>query len=413
MNMKRGERDAQPPNAPEMTSPDQLDRFCARVLTDVALQDKLRQPDDTNAFIALILQTARDFGFDLGADEVKAAMRGRLPGAEGLIDSGARETPLPPKGWLPVRASWHDGQLYVHWSYFGDRRLCDPFFEGDVQRALFKPFNRLFRYATPIAKLADWLQAHPGLRPSGFIFHMSRCGSTLVSQMLAALARNIVISEADPIDAVVRARQARPDVREDQQTRWLRWMIGALGQPRGGERNYFVKLDCWHTLALPLFRRAFPDVPWVFLYRDPIEVLASQMRMPGMQMIPGALGADLFGIALSDRVQSPEDYCARVLARICEPVLQQYSKGKTLLVDYRQLPQAVWTTIMPHFGIECSDSDRTTMAEAARYDAKTPSIEFTPDTDSKRQDATGAIRAAADEWLGELYHRLEALRLGA
>jgi hypothetical protein len=393
-------------NTPEFSS--QLEQFSARVLADAALQDRLRQPGDTNDFIALAVQAARVCGFALVADEVRAGMRGSLPGAPDL--SAIRETPLPPKGWLPVRASWHAGRLYVHWSYFGDRRLREPFFEGDVQRALFRPFNRLFRYVTPIDRLGEWLREHPGLRPNGFIFHMSRCGSTLVSQMLAALPQNIVISEADSIDAVVRARQARPDLREDQQALWLTWMIGALGQPRGGERNYFIKLDCWHTLALPLFQRAFPGVPWVFMYREPLEVLVSQINMPGMQMIPGALGADLFGIPPSDYVQKPEDYCARVLAKICEPVLGEYSKDKTLLVNYAQLPQAVGTAILPHFGVACSAADRAAMTVAARFDAKTPSFEFAPDTDSKQSNATEAIRVAAGGRLGELYRKLETLR---
>jgi len=76
-----------------------------------------------------------------------------------------------------------------------------------------------------------------------------------------------------------------------------------------------------------------------------VEVLVSQLRMPGMQMIPGMLEPSLFGIEPSHGLQKPEDYCARVLARICEPVLQQYSKGGALLVNYRQLPEALWTTI--------------------------------------------------------------------
>ena len=322
------------------------------------------------------------------------------------------ETPLPPKGWLPVDTAWQNGQLYLHWSYFGEERLLEPFFEGNVQRSLFETSNRPSRHSTPIEKLADWLQAHPGLRPSGFIFHMSRCGSTLVAQMLAALARNVVISEASPIDAVVRARQVRPDLSLDQQAQWLTWMIGALGQPRGGdEGNYFIKLDSWHTLALPLFRRAFPDVPWIFLYRDPVEVLVSQIKMSGIQMIPGMLGNEFFGIEPLEGLRKPEDYCARVLAKICEPVLQHFAKDKALLVNYRQLPQALWTTIMPHFGMDCSEGDRAVMEEVARHDAKTPSFEFTPDIETKQQAATATIRAVADERLGELYRRLEALRL--
>jgi hypothetical protein len=80
-------------------------------------------------------------------------------------------------------------------------------------------------------------QLHPGLPPTGFIFHMSRCGSTLVSQMLASIPDNVVISEAGPIDAVVQAQATLPDLDHDRHAEWLRGVIGALGQPRtGGER---------------------------------------------------------------------------------------------------------------------------------------------------------------------------------
>ena len=411
MSTKDEARDQPLASASAVSSPaHQLDEFCAHVLADVSLHDKLRRPDDADQFIALVLDTARQWGFDFGGEQVAAAMQDRLPTAEGR--DVPRQTALPPAGWLPIRASWQRGELYVAWAYFGERRLSAPFFAGDVHRAQHKPFNRLFRYVTPIAGLADWLQAHPGLRPSGFIFHMSRCGSTLVARMLASLPQNIVISEADPIDTVVRADRVRPGLSLDRQAQWLTWMILGLGANRNDQaQNYVVKLDCWHTLALPLFRRAFPDVPWVFLYRDPVEVLVSHRSMPGMQMIPGLLAPDLFDP--TDGLRDPDDYRARVLARICEPVLRQYSEAQALLVNYKDLPQGLWTTIMPFFGLACSDSDRAQMAAAARYDAKTPAFEFTPDTASKQRIATAAVRSAADKWLGAPYRQLEALRLGS
>jgi hypothetical protein len=86
--------------------------------------------------------------------------------------------------------------------------------------------------------------------------------------------------------------------------------------------------------------------------------------------------------------------------------------GLFLVVNYRRLPKALWTTIMPYFGAECSGGDRVAMTEA-RYDAKTPSFEFTPDAAGKQREATASTRSVADGRLGEIYRRLEALRLGA
>ena len=41
------------------------------------------------------------------------------------------------------------------------------------------------------------------------------------------------------------------------------------------------------VLDLPLIYRAFPDVPWVFVYRQPVEVLASHAGAPLPEADPG------------------------------------------------------------------------------------------------------------------------------
>ena len=73
-----------------------------------------------------------------------------------------------------------------------------------------------------------------------------------------------------PIDSAVQLAATG----RDASAALLRAMIAAFTGRLGGEnRHCVVKLDSWHVLALPLFRRAFPQVPWVFLYRDPIDVM--------------------------------------------------------------------------------------------------------------------------------------------
>jgi hypothetical protein len=392
----------------EAASRAQLERFRAFVLENVALHEELRRANDLHAFAGAVVATGQRYGFAFTAQDVARAIHTRHAQALGGAPTRARETGLPPSGWLPARTFWQGGELYVSWSYFGSRRLAEPFFEDSLRRALETPFNLLFQYTTPIGRLADWLAAHPGLTPRGFIFHMSRCGSTLVTQMLAALAHNLVVSEAPPLDAVVQARARRPDLGEEQQAVWLAWMTRALAQPRCGEQALFVKLDSWHTLALPLFRRAFPSVPWVFLYRDPVEVLVSHMEMPGMHTVPELAGATVLGSEAPFEPHRREDYCARILARICEPVLA-HAHGGGLLINYRELPTVTWTSILPHFGVPVSPRDRATMAEAARYDAKMPGVPFTPDADDKQASASAALRAAAQERLGDIYGQLEAL----
>jgi hypothetical protein len=239
---------------------------------------------------------------------------------------------------------------------------------------------------------------------------MSRCGSTLVAQMLAALPSNIVVSEAEPLNAVVQLRGSLLQLSLDQHVGVLTAMVAALGRGRSNaERHYVIKLDSWHTLALPLFRRAFPQVPWIFLYRDPVEVLVSQMRERGLQLIPGALSPCPFGIE-NGAAMRDEEYCARVLEKICTAALDNLDFGRGLAINYDELPEAVWQKILPHFGIACSEAEKATMRFAARRDAKAPSVEFVSDTNVKQRQATEVVRATAQRHLDKVYRALEALR---
>jgi gluconate kinase len=317
-----------------------------------------------------------------------------------------------PQGWVPIRIYRRDDGLWVDWCYLGEARFSDPFFDMTIEKCLRSPFNQLFRPSTPIATFGAGNADETTLPPTGFIFHMSRCGSTLVSQMLAALPQNIVISEASPIDAVLRSNEGRPEVSDDLRILWLQRLMRMLGQRRG-ERNFFVKFDCWHVLELPLLRKAFPSVPWIFLYRDPIEVLVSQLKMRSAQMVPGIVAPALFGIEAATVVGKPAaEYCARVLAAICDAALKHLRLGGGMLVNYGELPEAVEAVILPHFQVGCTSAEVATMAEAAKFDAKTPSLPFVQDASAKKRGATDTVRATAETWLGPLYRELEALSRG-
>jgi len=313
-------------------------------------------------------------------------------------------------GWVPIQVKWQQSRPLVEWCYAGARPLNEPFFDQAIQTLMQQPFNLLFRHQTSIETLAELYEIKPGLQPTGFIFHMSRCGSTLVSQMLAALPRTIVVSEASPIDAILRAHFRVPGLTDDGRIDWLRWVVSALGQQRlGDEKHFFIKLDCWNTLILPLIHRAFPNVPWIFLYRNPVEVMVSQLRRRGAHMVPGVIEPSLFGMEDHAIFQmQAEEYSARALAKVCEAALEYQEGG--MLVNYTQLPEAMWDLIPKFFGIEYSQSDIKILNRVSRLDAKNPSLHFTNDTDAKNRSATDVMHSMADEWIVPIYERLEAAR---
>jgi hypothetical protein len=392
---------------------DALAQFRALVMGDEALADLLSQAGSDGAFADLALRLAASHGIDLGADAVRAALAPDPLGLARYIGGPAGPAALhfkhwPSRHWLPIQVAAAGGQWFVDWAHFGAMPPTAPFFEDSIRRALAHPFNRMFRYRMAIGDIADDAAAAQSLAPTGFIFHMSRCGSTLVSQMLAALPQNIAISEAAPIDAVVQLGRAAQGLTEAP--RLLVAMVAAFGRRRSGqERHYYIKLDSWHTLALPLFRRAFPATPWLFLYRDPVEVLVSQVRQRGAQTVPEFVPPAFYGIEGADGMAA-EEYCARVLNAICDAAADGYGEGGGLLVNYRELPGAMGTKILPHFGVACAAHEHDIMLRTARQDAKAPFTAFAGDSEIKQRQASEAVRAQAERHLGAVYRRLEALR---
>jgi hypothetical protein len=313
---------------------------------------------------------------------------------------------LPLTGWVPIRLIWRAGEPIVEWCYLGRERFTDPFFDSTIQRALETPFNRLFRHHTSMATLAEWARQSPGIPPSGFIFHMSRCGSTVVSQLLATLAGHVVVAEAGPIDSIARADLKAPSAILEQRIDWLQSIVSVLGQPRaGGETRYFVKFDARTTLELPLLRQAYPDVPWIFVYRDPVEVLVSLAASPNALTTPG-MGENVL------RIAAPfEEYAARVLGLLCREAARHFPSERGLLVNYTQLPDICWRELPDHFGFALEDGAREAMQQAAQLHAKDRKRRYEPDSARRQAEASGAIREAARQWAAPQYAALEHLRL--
>ncbi len=369
------------------------------ILADPALQNQLAAIEDEHAFVAAVVRVAADLGRDAGLDELRPE-----PRRAGDDDRQPNMRIWPGHGWLPEAVVTTTAGPAVDWVHFGGARLTEPFFADSLRRARRRPFNRLMRYRTPLSLLAT--NAPELSEPTGLVFHMSRCGSTLVAQMLAADPTSVVVSEAPPLDAVVRFIRSRPAMLLADRLALLRAMVGALGRQRTDGGPYVVKLDSWHALSLPLFRLAFPDTPWIFLYRDPVEVIVSHLRQRGSQMVPG------MGGVREDIVGAPgtpaELHIGQILAEICVAAAVHHDSDG-LLVRYDSLPEAVTRQIVPHFGIAADTSVLAAMAHVAERDAKTPMLAFAPDSESKRLNASAAVRTAATH-LDATMRQLDALR---
>jgi hypothetical protein len=342
-----------------------------------------------------------ELGFDFGTEDPWAADRGGLAESEGVLFLNAEqvgESDL--RGWAPLSVAIRDGQPVAEWIYFGNRRFTEPSFGDSVHAVKPHPFSKLFRFESPLPRAE-------GVRePAGFIFHMSRCGSTLISRALGALQRVVAVSEAAPIGAMIQT--GRCD--------WVRAIILAMGRPQDAEPNasnaaYVVKFDSWHIHQLALIRAAFPDTPWIFVHRNPLEVLVSQIRSEGMQGRPGAMDPAILGMTFQDIIAlNRDEWCARVLERFLRSAMVHRDDPAGMFVDYRDLPEAIWGSIARHFHMTFDDEETRRMRETVQFHAKSPHRTFEADSDAKRLEASPTQRALAEALLNPLYERISESR---
>ncbi len=180
-----------------------------------------------------------------------------------------------------------------------------------------------------------------------------------------------------------------------------------------GRRGHLViKYDCWATALAGRIAEAWPDTPWLFLYRDPLEVLVSQMQQRAAYLIPGGpLGVNPAAIPFDEALRiGPEAYCARSLGSIYAALVREFRPERTLLLDYRQLPAAIPETIAPHFGMQPGAQAIERMQATFGVHAKNPSHPFTPDARRKHREAPQRLRELAQEWIAPHHDALERLR---
>jgi hypothetical protein len=388
------------------TSDAPLRAIRALVLADAELRMSLAAMADRSQFLNALSAAADKAGIAHDAAALTALCQPDPLGIERWSPAPFESDVWPPAGFLPCRSLPGVNGPNFDWCWMGDQPLDQPFFEDSVRQAARRPLSRLLRDRTALdALVAGWEGEADPVTPAGLIFHMSRCGSTLVARMLQSLAGCYAASEPEPFDAVVQWA-SRGDVDDASGVRALRAVAAALGRnPASEGARFFIKLDCWHVAALPMIRAAFPATPWIFLTRDPLEVAVSQLAMPGHHVVPGMLGTDLLGIAGGEHMPRVE-YVARVLGRLCSVAAEHQNEPMGMIVDYRDLSAALEDAIPRHFGISIDDTLRRHVETLSTVNSKRPGEAFVADTARKRAEASDDIIASVDAFARPAYARL-------
>jgi Sulfotransferase family len=400
----------------QFSVPAQLHAFFDQVLASPELQRRLAPIADANAFIDEAMKVATESGIELDGVQLAGLLRPDPLGLGRFAAAPITCSAWPPAGWIPTRSAPNDGAPAFDWLYVGDRPLLNSFYEDEVRIAGALPFNWLFRIRTNMdAVIAGADDQDAALLPlQGLIFHMSRCGSTLLAQMLAAVPEIAVSSEPEPFDGVitwVRMNQ----IGEAEAIIALRAIVAALGRNRGtGATRHIIKLDAWHAFSMPLIRAAFPAVNWVHLYRNGVEVMVSTMQQPGVHTAPGMLPESVTGFAAANGM-SHEEYAARVLAGIGQAVLTHMDLGGGMVVAYPDIIAAAIGPITNHFDLFLDDRSIAAMLATTQRDSKDSARNFSDDSTRKQAVACQSIALlnAVERWMTPVEHKLSQLSVYA
>ena len=311
--------------------------------------------------------------------------------------------------WTPIRFDFSGPAPAIDWADLSEERFAEPFFDQTVARWASGPrAGELVR--TGLEALVA-LDNEPSLEPAGMIFHLSRCGSTLVSRLLGTLPGVVVISEPSPLNALL---GLDPDlIDEPTLIRLVRVLVRALGRCRlGDERHLVLKCTSWNVRRRAILAAAFPDTPWIWVQRDPALVLASLLINPSGWLGLGVVSprtAQLFGLdPVPVLARGRVEFVARALGAMLESAAT--NPAGRLSLDYADLPGAVWQRAAPHFGLDAASPDaiERLIEESQFYSKDAAPRAFSGDA-PERRPMTDRIREAAERFAEPGYRALANL----
>jgi hypothetical protein len=243
------------------------------------------------------------------------------------------------------------------------------------------------------------LERETAVPPALLIFHCGRCGSTLLARLLEIDPANRVFIEPRALRGFLHANRHRLHLPERR--RKLGVLLRSYGlEPRAGEKRLIIKLNSLAVHSVAAFRAALPDVSFVYLLRNPSEVVASLRRGTPAFLLQDNRSS-LAEIIGTDGGNSDDEWYSRYVAWNLNAAHERADEFSAV-IDYRD-----FATRFLGLASEWSDhtlsTDDPAVAETLGRDSKRPGVKFSVGLNAVTPPA-GAVAA-------EIYARwIERLR---
>lgn len=262
-----------------------------------------------------------------------------------------------------------------------------------------------------------------GMEPKGFVFQESRCGSTLVANSLVAMdpLKNRVYSESPPPIQALKSCGEKNRLCDGKQAvelfRDVVYLMGRTDDAR--EENLFFKIQSIGSKNIAVAQEAFPNIPWIYVYRDPVQVMMSHLQGGKKQANcvrqlnrSSELVIDkIHSLGLNIKSLSVEEKCALHLSTLCDSAvssLKSSQMGKA--VNYKSLPHILMDSIIPdHFNIPLNseEKDRIMKISGIYSKGKGQIRSWKEDSHQKDKAASPEVKSASNLFLSESFMELE------
>jgi hypothetical protein len=266
--------------------------------------------------------------------------------------------------------------------------------------------------------------------PTAFVFHESRVGSTLVANSLASDPFSMVYSESAPAANALLHCKACPD---EESVKLFRDIVTLMGRSPI-HRRLFFKFQSITCTRMHIALKAFPETPWVFVYRRSVQTMMSHLDpkkgggtgapcLRSMRDTPDEVRKALVAAGASTSNAPKEAWCAAHLNMLCSHALDSYEQfgryndthQRGFLVNYESLPGSIARLLLPSFGVEPSDHWLERMAEESKQYSKgrSTSRPFFGDSQDKEERATKTIQKYAASILDPTFERMAEISASA